>query len=57
MCGPLLAVARLDNKAVYFLSTIHPPEFPRQANAEARLFGEEGQEREGKVETSLAHPC
>ena len=29
MCGPLLAVARLDNKAVYFLPTIHPPEFPR----------------------------
>ena len=25
MCGPLLAVAWLDNKAVYFLSAIDPP--------------------------------
>ena len=37
MSGPLLAVAWLDNKAVYFLSTIHPPEFPLRANAEARV--------------------
>ena len=37
MCGPLLAVAWLDSKAVYFLSTIHPPEFPLRANAETRV--------------------
>ena len=37
MCGPLLAVAWLDKKAVHFLSTIHPPEFPLRANAVARV--------------------
>lgn len=42
MCGPLLAVGWLDNKAVYFLSTIHPPEFPRRANAEARVVRRRG---------------
>lgn len=42
MCGPLLAVGWLDSKAVYFLSTIHPPEFPRRANAEARVVRRRG---------------
>lgn len=42
MCGPLLAVAWLDNKAVYFLSTIHPPEFPLRANAETRAVRRRG---------------
>ncbi|XP_048587830.1 piggyBac transposable element-derived protein 4 [Nematostella vectensis] len=48
MCGPLLAVGWLDNKAVYFLSTIHPPEFPVRApvharNVKRRGAGEGGQ--------------
>ena len=44
MCGPLLAVAWLDNKAVYFLSTTEPPEFPLRANAEARVVRRRGAE-------------
>ena len=48
MSGPLLAVAWLDNKAVYILSSNHSPEFLLQANAEAR-FG-------GKVEIPLPTP-
>ena len=48
MCGPLLTVLWLDNKAVYFLSTIHLPAFPLWANAEGRVVrprvaGEGGQ--------------
>ena len=27
MCSPILAQSRLDSKAVYFLSTIHKPEY------------------------------
>jgi len=39
MCGPLLAFVWLDNKAVYFLSIIHLPEFPLREIAEARVVG------------------
>ena len=42
MCGPLLAVAWVDNRAVYFLSTIHPPEFPIRASNEARVVRRRG---------------
>lgn len=45
-CGPLLAVAWLDNKATY-LSTIHLPEFSLQANAETRVVRRRGAGKEG----------
>lgn len=57
MSGPLLAVAWLDNKAVYFLSTIHPLNFHCGQMLEQRLLGVGGQEREGKVEMCLALHC
>ena len=42
MSGPLLAVAWLDNKAVYILSSNHCPEFLLQANAETRFVWQRG---------------
>ena len=54
MCGPLLAVAWVDNKAVYFLSTIHPPEFPRRASAKAQVVRHRGAGEGGE---SGAVPC
>ena len=42
MSGLLLAVAWLDNKAVYILSSNHSPEFLLQANAEARFVWQRG---------------
>ena len=58
MCGPLLAVAWLDNKVGYFLFLPFTPlNFHGRQMLRQELFGEEGQEREEKVEMSLAHPC
>lgn len=45
-CGPLLAVAWLDNKATY-LSTIHLPKFSLQANAGTRVVRRRGAGKEG----------
>ena len=42
MCGPLLAVARIDNKPVYFLSTIHPPEFSQHTQKKKRVVRRRG---------------
>ena len=42
MCGPLLAVAWIDNKPVYFLSTINPPEFSQRAKKEKRVVRRRG---------------
>ena len=54
MCGPLLAVAWVDNKAVYFLSTIQPPEFPQRASAKAQVVRHRGAGEGGE---SGAVPC
>ena len=54
MCGPILAIAWVDNKAVYFLSTIHPPEFPRRASAKAQVVRRGGAGEGGE---SGAVPC
>ena len=42
MCGPLLAVAWADNRAVYFFVNYSPPEFPIPASNEARVVRRRG---------------
>jgi len=64
MCGALLAVARIDNKAVYFPSTIRPPPSPNSQNVhqlkqELLAAGWKrggAQVREGKVGMYLVLP-
>ena len=54
MCGPILAIAWVDNKVVYFLTTIHPSEFPRRASAKTQVVRRRGAGEGGE---SGAVPC
>ena len=49
MSGPLLSVAWVDSKPVYFLSTIHPPEFSQQTPVHGQVVKHRGAGEGGQM--------